>query len=97
VTGGLAYGEVHSHAYDYEDLIYDHTKMRTGWTAGAGVEYAITPKWSVKAEGLYYDLGRDTGYVGEVYGPYTDEATGVVARVGINYRLGGCCDAMPLK
>jgi outer membrane immunogenic protein len=30
---------------------------RTGWTAGAGVEWMFVPNWSVKAEWLHYDLG----------------------------------------
>jgi outer membrane immunogenic protein len=31
--------------------------VKTGWTAGAGVEWMITPNWSLKAEYLYFDLG----------------------------------------
>ena len=31
--------------------------VRTGWTAGAGVEYAITHNLTAKAEYLYTDLG----------------------------------------
>jgi opacity protein-like surface antigen len=29
-----------------------------GWTIGAGVEYALTPHWTVKAEYDYLDLGK---------------------------------------
>lgn len=29
----------------------------TGWTAGGGLEYALTPAWSVKAEYLHFDFG----------------------------------------
>jgi outer membrane immunogenic protein len=29
---------------------------RVGWTAGGGVEWMFMPNWSLKAEGLYYDL-----------------------------------------
>jgi outer membrane immunogenic protein len=32
---------------------------RWGWTLGAGVEYALTNNWSVKAEGLYVNLDDD--------------------------------------
>lgn len=28
-----------------------------GWTAGAGVEYAVTPRIRLKADWLHYDLG----------------------------------------
>ena len=32
----------------------------TGWAAGAGVEYAFAPGWSLKTEWLHYDLGSLT-------------------------------------
>jgi opacity protein-like surface antigen len=35
---------------------------RLGWTAGGGVEWMVAPKWSVKAEYLYYDLGSVGGH-----------------------------------
>jgi outer membrane immunogenic protein len=31
--------------------------MRVGWTLGAGMEWLFMPRWSVKAEYLYFDLG----------------------------------------
>jgi outer membrane immunogenic protein len=33
------------------------TKTRTGWTAGAGVEWAFAPHWSTNVEYNYYDFG----------------------------------------
>ena len=49
------------------------TDLRTGWTAGAGVEWMFLPRWSVKAEYLYYDLGTaNTANVGPVF--YTSSA-----------------------
>jgi outer membrane immunogenic protein len=57
-----------------------------GWTAGAGIEYMFAQNWSLKAEALYYDLGRrnygvDNGLV------INSRQTGVVARGGINYHF----------
>ncbi|WP_420408194.1 outer membrane protein [Hoeflea sp.] len=34
---------------------------RTGWTAGLGVEYAVTEKWSAGLEWKHYDFGNQTG------------------------------------
>jgi outer membrane immunogenic protein len=34
-----------------------YSDTRVGWTAGGGVEWMFMPSWSLKAEGLYYDLG----------------------------------------
>jgi outer membrane immunogenic protein len=36
----------------------DHTYF--GWAAGAGVEYAVTPRIRLKADWLYYDLGSES-------------------------------------
>jgi outer membrane immunogenic protein len=34
-------------------------RFAAGWTAGGGVEFRFAPNWSVKAEGLYVDLGKE--------------------------------------
>ena len=49
-TGGMAFGEPKT-AGD--------GKLRIGWTAGGGVEWAFAPKWSAKLEYLYTDIYRD--------------------------------------
>jgi len=69
-TGGLAYGGVHaSTAISQADTgiagafaaTYGSSasisQTRAGWTAGAGVEMQLGPRWTAKAEYLYYDLG----------------------------------------
>ena len=33
--------------------------VKTGWTAGGGGEWRFAPHWTLKAEYLYVDLGRD--------------------------------------
>jgi outer membrane immunogenic protein len=60
-TGGLAYGHMR---YGFKLLDSDldilegySSHMRTGWTAGGGVEWAFLPNWSAKLEYLYTDLG----------------------------------------
>jgi outer membrane immunogenic protein len=35
------------------------TTTRTGWTVGAGVEWAFAPRWSSTLEYNYYDFGDD--------------------------------------
>ena len=35
----------------------NYSGTRVGWTAGGGIEWMFMPNWSLKAEGLYYDLG----------------------------------------
>ncbi len=36
-------------------------EMKTGWVAGAGMEYAVTEQVSVRAEALYFDFGSKEG------------------------------------
>lgn len=72
-----------------------YSALRFGWTAGAGVEWMFMPKWSVKAEGLYYDLGSVSmrsspfGVVGSNLNQAitTIHYDGVLARAGINYHF----------
>lgn len=66
----------------------------TGWTLGGGLELAIDNNWSVKFEGLYYDLGtlRHTydepaaGNNNAIFGASAD-FKGSIARFGVNYRF----------
>jgi outer membrane immunogenic protein len=38
------------------------SKTRSGWTVGAGLEYAVTNNWSVRAEYRYSDFGHYTDF-----------------------------------
>ncbi len=55
---------------------------RTGWTLGAGVEYAMTPNWTVKAEYSYYNFGTRT--LGPIY-IGTLRADVHTVKLGVNY------------
>lgn len=68
-TGGLAYGGVTSNAALFTYRVGGFTitqgnplnqETRVGWTAGGGLEWALSPNWSAKAEYLHYDLGTAT-------------------------------------
>ncbi len=69
-TGGLAFGGVGVHhgtsslytnaaGVAVQDAIgnLDISTTQPGWTIGAGVEWMFMPRWSLKAEYLYYALG----------------------------------------
>jgi opacity protein-like surface antigen len=66
-TGGLAFGGANERATLTQNLapsLFPAStakgnlfENRFGWTAGAGVEYALTRNLSAKLEYLYYDLG----------------------------------------
>ena len=100
-TGGLAYGNS-----KYSIAWFDtsgagftaaatNDSTRVGYVAGAGIEWAFAPNWSVKGEYQYIDLGKRTvtaqEFSGGVAQPFfvsttarTDFHTG---RIGINYRF----------
>jgi outer membrane immunogenic protein len=63
-TAGLAYANVNNRlAYNsasgfstFELPYYNVDSTRFGWVAGAGVEYGLTPNWTIKGEALYADV-----------------------------------------
>ena len=70
------------------------THTSVGWTVGAGVEWKLTPVWSVKAEYLYAELGSQNNTIVYTYGPFTSSLTSTVqrekdniVRFGVNYKL----------
>jgi len=95
-TGGLALGGVKSFA-QYTDgdnnaaFDWGHlNKVAVGWVAGLGVEHKFNQNWSVKAEALYYDLGRSTATgTNTTHGGYSTEFTHevIVGRVGVAYHF----------
>lgn len=73
-----------------------------GWTLGGGVEYALTPNWSVKLEYDYLHFGSQdvaTPYLaGNPFGfaPTTAISQHVhQAKLGLNYRLGPGAENWP--
>ncbi|MBT9289593.1 outer membrane protein [Prosthecodimorpha staleyi] len=89
MTGGLAWAKT---AYswaetgDPDDSWKNIGSSRMGWVAGAGIEHALTDRISVKVEGLYMDLGKDSAK--NAYGYTMQVATkATVGRIGLNYRF----------
>jgi outer membrane immunogenic protein len=100
-TGGLALGGVES-SFALTDtggvspiFAGSDSTTRTGWTAGAGYEYAFNDRLSVKLEYLHFDLGTVHYGVPRVSGsltcctPWTGAAnvTGDLVRLGVNYKF----------
>jgi outer membrane immunogenic protein len=101
VTGGLAVAD-----YNFTQASFfpncpcgvstSVSQARVGWTAGAGVQYAINSAWSVKAEYLYVDLGSASFADSLAAGGFplatfthSVRLTENIGRVGVNYRWGG--------
>jgi outer membrane immunogenic protein len=102
-TAGLAYGEVKSSAgvsgvqAPVLNWAGNRSDVQVGYTVGGGVEYALANNWTVKAEYLYYDLGKETirtipnaAAAATVPGVAYDarvETKGQIVRAGINYKF----------
>jgi outer membrane immunogenic protein len=79
-----------------EDYLASSSRIRAGWTVGAGAEWKIAPSWSVKGEYLYYGLGHtsDTSGFGVPLNPpfqsrFDYNIRGSLARVRVSYQWGG--------
>jgi outer membrane immunogenic protein len=65
-----------------------YSDLRLGWTAGAGVEYAITDSWTAKLEYLYASL-ESLNYTFPIQNRTTSAPAETVnlVRVGVNYKF----------
>jgi len=83
ITGGAAFGDIKATAPNGVSA----SKTKVGWTAGAGLEYAMWSNWSVKAEYLYVDLGKFDA--GPTFGVAADNVSfkANIVRAGLNYRF----------
>jgi high affinity Mn2+ porin len=90
VTGGFAWGHSHVNINDGgSSIVSSPGQYQTGWTAGAGVEFAVSGNWSAKAEYAYIDLARrmyDLSGFG-LPGVNVDPRINLV-KFGLNYRFG---------
>jgi len=83
LTGGLAVGDIRATVPDLTGI----DKTKTGWTAGGGLEFALSGNWTAKAEYLYVDLGK-AGCAALCGLPNNNVSlTTNVVRGGINYRF----------
>lgn len=100
-TGGLAYADVDVSQFAVDSatgnsVSFRHNDTELGYTVGGGLEYALTPNWSMKLEYQYVDLGQQTLQAqgltaaglasGETYETKYDLDFHTV-RAGLNYRF----------
>ena len=98
VTGGFAWG--HTRAFinqtdtDSGDVISALGHYQTGWTAGLGIEFAVSGNWTAKLEYEYVDLSRQTyDLSGFGLANTSVEPRVSLAKFGLNYQFGD----MPLR
>jgi outer membrane immunogenic protein len=103
VTGGAAFGKA---SFSNTDLEFSFnglgfgneasavSQTRTGWTAGGGIEYALTANWIVSAEYLHVDLGtlNASGLVTSLNNTtatlnFSTKLKSDLARAGVSYKF----------
>jgi outer membrane immunogenic protein len=92
-TGGFAYGHVNNSEVFTNGIAYNVSNESTGWVAGAGIEWAFAPRWSLKSEYQYIQLGKNDP-VSPLSGPFSsfpgttlhNDAFSTF-RVGVNYKF----------
>jgi len=97
VTGGFAFGEVKYDATAFNGTTYTATfsdsTVKTGWTVGGGLEWALTRNWLLRGEYLFYRLGSESGTGNSAAFPafpsgFNWNAIDIhVARVGVSYKF----------
>jgi outer membrane immunogenic protein len=90
--GGVAFARDNSSITDLMGASSSVSMTRTGWTAGAGLEYALSGNWSAKIEYDYLGFGsKALNFDTPTLGPVTSNASLNVQEIkaGINFRFGG--------
>jgi outer membrane immunogenic protein len=85
VSGGFAYGGISDTVDVFGVRVLDHEEDRTGWTVGAGIDFALTPAWFARIDYKYVDLGgKDYQVLGV---PFKVETDGhfVTAGIGVKF------------
>ena len=88
--GGVAFAQDQSTLTDPTGSSASNSSVRTGWTAGVGLEYGLTRNWSAKLEYDYLSFGsQGLNFSTATQPSYTSNATLNVQEIkaGLNFRF----------
>lgn len=91
VTGGIAWGHTHINVNDGDGVtsLFPVGHYQAGWTAGLGLEYAVSGNWTAKAEYDYVDLSRKAyDLTGFGLGSINVDPRIHLFKLGLNYQFG---------
>jgi high affinity Mn2+ porin len=91
LTGGVAWGHTRINVNDTDGVteIFPVGHYQAGWTAGLGLEYAVSGNWTAKAEYEYVDLSRKTyDLSGFGLGGVNVDPRIHLFKLGLNYQFG---------
>jgi outer membrane immunogenic protein len=95
VTGGGAWAKIDVSEWDTRNPIrfaHQESNTRSGWTVGAGLEYALGYGWSAKSEYLYVDFGTFQSFTSgpfatDIVFPRDVKLNEHIVRAGLNYKF----------
>lgn len=86
-TGGFAYAGIQR----VGGINDNNTTVQTGWTAGGGIEYKLTPAWSTKVEYLYTNVSGNNQNnwfnTGASINNVNNKTDWNTVRAGVNYNF----------
>ena len=98
ITGGAAWAKIDTSEFlvgVQTGTGHQESNTRTGWTLGAGYEYALGYGWSIKGEYLYVKFDDYTTFTQPPFGgfglnlaPRSVKLNDNIFRAGMNYKLG---------
>ena len=98
ITGGAAWAKIDTSEFlvgVQTGTGHQESNTRTGWTVGAGYEYALGYGWSIKGEYLYVKFDDYTTFTQPPFGgqglnlaPRSVKLNDNIFRAGMNYKLG---------
>ena len=97
LTGGFAWGHTHLNLNDGGGNIVSAVGgYQTGWTLGAGAEFAVSGHWTAKAEYDYIDLSRRMYDLSAFAMPSVNVDPRIhLFKLGLNYQFGDMPWAAP--
>jgi len=97
-TGGAAWAKIDTSEFlvgNQTGTGHQESNTRTGWTVGAGYEYALGYGWSIKGEYLYVKFDDYTTFTTPPFGgaggniaPRNVKLYDNIIRAGMNYKIG---------
>jgi outer membrane immunogenic protein len=95
VTGGAAWAKIDTSEFQVGTQTFtghQESNTRTGWTVGAGYEYALGYGWSIKGEYLYVKFDNYTTFTQPPFGaqdiaPRSVKLYDNIFRAGMNYKF----------
>jgi outer membrane immunogenic protein len=100
LTGGAAFGHVKDNVAIVQDtsgaafFSFAQNQTKVGWVVGTGVEHALAPHWTARAELRYVDFGKTTvdclpgvGSCPSYRGQFSNSLW--LGLLGLNYKFGG--------